>query len=97
MVTPNRTSALLIGIFEREFSSPRHFFQVNIARISTSVWRTPGQRSFRFDEQGSGSIAETQTNKDVTNEEQPVARIFTGRSCAGCEPTEDRQNRYYFL
>ncbi len=91
MVTPNRTSAIHIGIFEREFSSPRHFFQGNIARISTSVRSTPGQRSFRFDEQGSGSVAETQTNKDVTNEEQPVARqVFTGRSCAGCWPTDDR-------
>ena len=41
MVTPNRTSAIHIGIFEREFSSPRHFFQVNIACISTSVRSTP--------------------------------------------------------
>jgi hypothetical protein len=41
MVTPNRTSAIHIGIFEREFSSPRHFFQGNIARISTSVRSPP--------------------------------------------------------
>jgi hypothetical protein len=50
----------------------------------------PAQRSSRLDEQDFGSIAETQTNKDVTNAEQPVTRqVFTGRSSAGCGPSDD--------
>jgi hypothetical protein len=60
------------------------FFQAKYSTHFNQRPGAPGQRSFRFAEQDSGSIAETQTNKDVTNEEQPVGRRFSpDRSCAG--------------
>jgi len=51
MVTPNRTSAIHIGIFDAEFSNLRDFFQPKYSTKSESVLGTKvNAASFRMNE-----------------------------------------------
>jgi hypothetical protein len=67
MVTPQRTSALHIGIFGHEFSNRRDFFpgqkypHPNSPRIASS-------RGLSFSKKDSTNVAETGRSKDLTNE-----------------------------